>query len=88
MTDTRRPRLSREDRPDIITADGRTYRPRARVAADAGINDKTLRRKTASIYVGGTAYVEVATALSDLIGKPKRRNEPPRPRRQAAGSAP
>jgi hypothetical protein len=79
-------RRSRGARPDIITADGRTYRPRARVAADAGINDKTLRRKTTSVYVGGVAYVEVATAITDLVGKPKRRNEPVKPRRRTVAN--
>jgi hypothetical protein len=78
----RRWRTSREDRPDIIMPDGQVWRPRFRVAAGAGVHERTLKRKnTRTIYVGNVAYVEVNSAISDLVGKPQRRNEPPHKRK-------
>jgi hypothetical protein len=78
----RRSRPTREDRPDIVMADGRVFRPRYRIAAGAGVNERTLRRKHGEVvYIGGLAYCEVNSAISDLVGKPLRRNAPVKRRR-------
>lgn len=78
----RRRRVSREDRPDIVMADGRVLRPRFRVAEKAGVNERTLRRKHGEVvYIGGVAYVEENSAISDLVGKPQRRNQPAKTKR-------
>jgi hypothetical protein len=74
-------RPTRKIRPDIVLPDGRVFRPRWCVAAKAGVNDKTLKRKNPeTVYIGNVAYVEISSAISDLVGKPQRQNEPPRRR--------
>ena len=62
--------------------DGRVFRPRYRVAADAGVDERTLRRKLhGTRYVGNVAYVEVNAAIVDLMGETKQ------PRRRRARRA-
>jgi len=74
-------RPTRDDRPDITLADGRVFKPRFRVAANAGVNERTLKRKNApTIYVGNCAYVEENFALLALVGNPQRRNQPSKKR--------
>jgi len=77
----RRPRPTREDRPDIIMPDGRVFRPRFRVATDVGVDERTLRRKIHETkYVGNVAYCEVNAAIADLMGEPAKQ---PKRRRRA-----
>ncbi len=76
-----RSRPTREDRPDI-TSNGRTYKPRWRVAKNAGVDERTLRRKhRKAIYVGGVAYVVENDAIADLIGEPQEQRQRRRTRR-------
>jgi hypothetical protein len=81
------PRLTAEDRPDIRLSDGRVLTPRARLADEIKVNERTLaRRDPETVYVGGVAYVDRERTLQDIAQGLKRRNEPPKRRgRPAAG---
>jgi hypothetical protein len=72
----RRRGLGRDARPDIVMSDGRVFRPRFRIAAEAGVDDKTLKRKHCETrYVGNLAYCEINSALAALLGEPKQQRQ-------------
>ena len=70
-------------RPDI-TIDGKVHKPRARIANNIGVTDRTaVRYNWPTFYVGGIAYCEEEGCLADLAGRARRRNEPVKhPRRR------
>jgi hypothetical protein len=81
---TFRPRLTRDNRPDIKLGDGRILTPRTRLAEECGISDRNAARKLTEVfYIGGVAYADRASGLKDIVGKPQRRNQPPRKRASA-----
>lgn len=77
-------RSTRDTRPDITMPDGRVLTPRARRAEEVGIAERTLARKNPeTTYIGGVAYVDRDFSLRDIVGKLKRRNQPPKHKRAA-----
>lgn len=75
-------RLTRDSRPDITLPNGRILTPRARLAKEVGVAEKTIARKnSATVYVGGVAYVDRDSALNDIAKGLRRRNEPAKKRR-------
>lgn len=84
MSDTPFVRLRPLDRPDIKLTNGKTLRPRARVARDLSVHEKTVTRGNyKTVYVGGVAYLELETTLDDIAAGLRRANEPPK--RRASG---
>lgn len=74
-------------RPDITLPDGRVLTPRARLAEEVGISDRTAARKNPeTTYVSGVAYVDRASGLQDIVGKLRRRNQPARHKRSRTAS--
>ena len=62
-TTTRRPKPL----PDI-TVNGQTWKARRKLAAQFGVDERTLkRRRWCTKYIGGVAYCNEATALADLF---------------------
>jgi hypothetical protein len=65
------------DRPDIHLPDGRVLGTRAKVAQKNGVCERTLFRKNVeTTYIGGVAYCDYNSAVLDLAGELKRRNQP------------
>jgi hypothetical protein len=84
VSDTPFVRLRPLDRPDIKLPNGKTLRPRARIARDLPVHEKTLTRGNhPTVYVAGVAYLELETTLADIAGNLRRRNEPAK--RRAGG---
>lgn len=78
------PRPTKHTRPDITLPDGRVLTPRERLAGEVKVHPRAfVRKNTATVYVGGVAYVDRAVALMDLAGDLRRRNEPQKPRARA-----
>ena len=75
-------RPTRDSRPDITMPDGSVRTPRARLAKQVHLSERTIARlNTPTTYVGGCAYVDPAITLLDIAGKLQRRNAPPNKRR-------
>jgi hypothetical protein len=75
------PRLTAEDRPDIRLSDGRILTPRARLADEIKVNERSLaRRNPETVLIGGVAYVERERTLQDIADGLKRRNAEPKRR--------
>jgi hypothetical protein len=80
------PRLRRfikpESRPDIKLPNGKTLKPRARMADEMGVSERTVKRLNAeTAYIANVAYVNVDSVLQLIGDTLKRRNQPPRRRR-------
>ena len=70
--------------PDVVLPDGRVVTPRARLAQELGIHERTLKRANAeTVYIGARAYVARDSAIMDIAGNLRRRNEPAK--RRASG---
>jgi hypothetical protein len=80
-------RLRPVDRPDIKLRNGKTLRPRARIARDLPVHEKTLTRGNhKTTYIAGVAYLELETTLDDIAAGLRRRSEPAK--RRAGGGRP
>jgi hypothetical protein len=76
-----RPRLTRDTRRDIILPNGKKIRPRARIAADVGVCEKTLARMNpATTYWGGVAHCDPDDILKMIGDGLKSKNQPPKRR--------
>ena len=79
-----KPRLTKDDRPDIELPDGRILTPRVRLASELKVHEKTLtRRNPETVYIAGVAFVERSSVLNDFAHGLHRRNEPPRRRQRS-----
>ena len=75
-------RLTKLERPAIELPNGEILQPRAALARELGISDKTAARQNwPTCLVGGIAYVQRNEALKQIAAKFKRRNEPAKRRR-------
>jgi len=75
-------RLTKLERPAIELPNGEILQPRAALARELGISDKTAARQNwPTCLVGGIAYVQRNEALKQIASKFKRRNESARRRR-------
>jgi hypothetical protein len=78
-------RYTAAGRPDITLPDGTKLKPRARIAAELGVSERTIRRLNADLtYVGNVAYVTEQSVLQLIAETIKHRNQPPRTRRRRA----
>ena len=72
--------------PDIVLPSGVVVTPRARLAAELGVHERTIKRTNPeTVYIGARAYVARDSAIMDVAGNLRRRNEPPK-RRASSGS--
>jgi len=79
---TPRPRPTRDTRPDITLPNGTILQPRVRIAARAGVCEKTLARMNLpTTYIGGVAYGDPDDMLKEIGASLKRKNQPPKRRR-------
>lgn len=75
-------RLTKLERPSIELPNGEILQPRASLARELGISDKTAARQNwPTCLVGGIAYVQRNAALKQIAARVKRRNEHPTRRR-------
>jgi hypothetical protein len=82
LTAPRPPRLTRDTRPDIILPNGKILRPRARIAKELAVCEKTLARMNLpTTYVAGVAYGVVDDAPKAISDSLKQKNQPPKKRR-------
>jgi hypothetical protein len=80
----RQRRFTRETRPDIPLPNGTKLKPRARVADELGVSERTIRRMNAeTTFVGNVAYVNPDSVLQRIADTLKRRNQPPARRRRS-----
>lgn len=78
-------RPTRDTRPDITLPDGRVLTPRARLAKEIDVHERTLARGNhKTVYIAGVAYLDRTSALQDIAGKLERRKQPPKRRVHAA----
>jgi hypothetical protein len=78
-------RFQATQRPTITLPDGRILKPRARIAADLGVSERTIRRMNAdTVFIGNVAYITEKSVLEIITGTIKRKNQPPRTRRRRA----
>lgn len=75
------PYLAKDARPDVVLPDGRVLTPRARLAKELHVHERTLvRANHATVYIANVAFVDRAAVLNDIAHGLRRRNEPPRRR--------
>lgn len=81
-------RPTRDRRPDIVMPDGSVMTPRARLAEEIGISERTIARKNPpTVYIGNIAYISRAAGLESIVGKPIRRNTPSKRRAEQRAQA-
>jgi hypothetical protein len=69
-----------------ITVAGEVWEPRANLANEVGICDRTAARYNwPTVYISGIAYCRREECLADLVARARRRHEPAKHRRARGG---